>query len=447
MRRIRISKISLRDLLATAGPALFLVLAGFWVAYQFVEPAPPVSLAIGTGSPGGAYHAFAQRYRDLLARDGIRLEVRPSSGSIENLRRLKEDRQDDEGMDIAFVQAGIAQEGEDSDLASLGNVYYEPVWVFYRGSRTLDRLTELKDKRVAIGGEGSGNQLLALQLLIASGFETDASGLVTLGGEAAEAALRKGELDAVFVVAAPEAPVVQRLLRMPEARLMSFAQAEAYAKRLPFLSVVTLPRGAIDLVKDIPPRDSHLVAPTVHLAARADLHPALASLVAQALTEVHGKAGLFAKAGEFPVFRDQDFPRSKEAERYYRSGAPFLQRYLPFWAAVLVDRIGVLLIPLFGLLIPASRIVPALYAWRVRSRIYRWYGELKYLEHDIRAHFAPERAADFMERLDRIEEQANARPVPLAFTNELYILREHINLVRGTLARQQAKSGDKKPQG
>lgn len=437
MRRFRISAISLRDLLATAGPAVALVIAGFWVAYQFVAPAPPKSLVISTGSLTGAYHAFAGRYRDILARNDIRLEVRTSSGSIENLRALKND---DSGVDIAFVQAGIAQEDEDSELASLGNVYYEPVWVFYRGGQVLDRLTQLRGKRIAIGGEGSGNQLLALQLLLASGFQTDSPGLIPLGGEAAEAALRKGEVDAVFFIAAPEAPAVQHLLQVPDIRLMSFAQADAYTKRLPFLSVVRLPRGGVDIVKDIPARDTLLVAPTAHLAARDALHPALVSLLAQALTEVHGQAGLFHKAGEFPTFRDHDFPRSDEAERHYKSGPPFLQRYLPFWLAVFADRIGVMLIPLFALLIPASRIVPLLYSWRVRSRIYRWYGELKYLEHDIRQHFATDRVGDFMDRLDRIEEQANARPVPLAFTNELYILREHINLVRGTLARQQAKT-------
>ncbi len=435
MRRLPIARISFRDLAATAGPALLLVLVGFWIAYQFVDPAPPRRVAITTGAANGAYHVFAERYRRVLDRYGIRLDIRESSGSIENLGRLKDDGA---GVDIGFVQAGIAQEGQDSELVSLGNVYFEPVWVFYRSTAVLDRLTQLHGRRVAIGGEGSGTQLLALQLLLASGFETDSAGLVTLDGEAAEAALKSGTLDAVFYIAAPEAPVVQRLLRMPGVRLMSFVQAEAYARRMPFLSVVTLPRGGVDLVADIPARDTTLVAPTAHVVARADLHPALVSLLAQVLSEVHGKAGLFGRAGEFPSFRDQDFPHSGDAARYYKSGAPFLQRYLPFWLAVFLERIVVMLIPVVALLIPASRIVPAVYSWRIRSRIYRWYGELKFLEHEIREHFSAERVGEFMERLDRVEDNANARPVPLAFTNELYILREHINLVRGALARMQA---------
>ncbi|MBA3904296.1 MAG: C4-dicarboxylate ABC transporter substrate-binding protein [Rhodocyclaceae bacterium] len=436
MRRIGIPRISLHDLLATAGPVVLLVIAGFWIAYQFVEPAPPRRVVISTGSPGGAYHAFAERYRGILARNDIRLEIRPSSGSIENLQRLKSD---DSGVDIAFVQAGIAQEGEDSELVSLGNLYYEPVWVFYRDGQTLDRLSQLKGKRVAVGGEGSGTQLLALQLLIASGFETDEPGFVTLGGDAAESALEKGEVDAVFFIAAPEATTIQRLLRIPGVKLMNFAQADAYTKRLPFLSVVKLPEGGIDLVRNIPPHDTLLVAPTAHLVARYDLHPALASLLAQVLLEVHGKPGLFSRAGEFPTFRDNDFPHSDVAQRNFKSGPPFLQRYLPFWVAVFVDRLVVMLIPLFALLIPASKIVPALYAWRIRSRIYHGYGELKYLENDIRQHFDADKIGEYMEKLDRIEEKANVRPIPLSFTSELYALREHINLVRGALVRQQAK--------
>jgi TRAP transporter TAXI family solute receptor len=435
MRRFLVPQASLRDLLATIGPLVLLILAGFWIAYQFVEPAPPRKLVISTGSPGGAYHAFAQRYRDILARNDIQLELRPSSGSIENLGRLKDDNS---GVDIAFVQAGITQEDEDSDLVSLGNVYYEPVWVFYRGKRVLDRLTQLRGQRVAIGGESSGTQLLALQLLIASGFATDTAGLVSLGGAEAEAALKKGEVDAVFFIAAPEATAIQHLLRLPGVKLMSFAQAEAYAKRLPFLSLVKLPGGGIDLVKEVPARDTLLVAPTAHLVARDSLHPALVSLLAQALVEVHGKPGLFNQSGEFPAFRDHDFPHNADAARYYKSGPPFLQRYLPFWLAVLADRLVVLLIPLFALLIPASRLVPTIYAWRIRSRIYRCYGELKFLERDIRLKFAPDKAEEYLKRLDRIEEEANARPIPLSYTNELYTLREHIELVRGTLARLQA---------
>ncbi len=435
MRRFNLAKISLRDLLLVGLPVLLLVVIGFWIASRFVQPGPPRHVVISTGAASGAYHAFAERYRDILAKNGITLELRSSLGSVENIGRLKSD---DAGVDIAFVQAGVTQEDEDSELMSLGNVYYEPVWVFYRGAQTLDRLTQFRGKRIAIGGEGSGTQLLVLQLLIASGFATDDKNLLALSGDASLVALKKGEVDAVFFISAPEAPVIQQLLQVPDAKLMSFTQAEAYARRIPSLSVVTLPEGGIDLVKNIPPHDTLLVAPTAHLVARANLHPALVSLLAQVLKEVHGRPSLFAKSGEFPAFRDHDFPVSEDAERYYKSGPPFLQRYLPFWIAVFVDRAFVLLIPLIAILIPALRFMPALYAWRIRSRIFRLYGELKFLENEIRRDYSPETAPDFAKRLDAIEEKANARPIPLSYTNELYELRSHINLVREVLARQVA---------
>ncbi len=442
MKRFNLSKISLHDLLVVGLPLILLVALGFWMASRFVQPGPPHHVVISTGAAGGAYHVFAERYRDILAKNGITLELRPSSGSIENVGRLKSD---DSDVDIAFVQAGVVHEDEDSELISLGNIYYEPVWVFYSGTPTMDRLTQFRGKRIATGGESSGTQLLALQLLIASGFTTDDPNLLTLSGDAALAALQKGDVNAVFFIAAPEAPAIQQLLQVPGIKLMSFTQAEAYARRVPALSVVTLPEGGVDLVNNIPAHDTLLIAPTAHLVARAKLHPALITLLAKVLKEVHGGPGLFGKNGEFPAFRDQDFPVSADAERYYKSGPPFLQRYLPFWLAVFVDRAFVMVIPLIVLLIPALRYMPTLYAWRIRSRIFRLYGELKFLESEIRRQHTREAALDLAKRLDAIEELANARPIPLSYTGELYELRTHINLVRGVLARATTEQRDLNP--
>jgi len=439
MRRFNLTKVSLRDLLVVGLPTLLLIVVGFWAASRFIKPGPPQNVVITTGVANGAYTVFAERYKEVLARNGIKLEIRTSQGSIENVQRLKDGTS---GVDIGFIQAGILQEDEESELMSLGNVYYEPVWVFYRASKVgkeVNRLTQLKGKRIAIGGESSGTQLLALQLLLASGFQTDDPNLVTMSGEAAESALEKGEVDVVFFISAPEALVIDRLMRVSDVKLMNFSQADAYSRRMPFLSLVTLPEGAMDMVKNLPSEGTTLVAPTAHLVARNDLHPALVSLLAQALQEVHGPAGLFAKSGEFPAFRDHDFPQSTDAQYFYKNGQSFLQRYLPFWIAVFVERALVLLIPLIALLIPAARLLPTLYEWRIRSRIFRLYGELKELENDIRAEFSPAREPEFLQRLSEIEDKANGRPIPLSHTNELYFLREHINLVREVLVRQVGK--------
>ncbi len=443
MARLRAGLLSLRDLLATAWPIVLITTIGFVVAYQFVEPAPPRHLTITTGSDSGAYSLFARRYAEILARSGVRLDIKTSPGTQENLQRIKQGE-----AEAAFVQGGAvltAASTEDDAPLSLGSAYYEPVWVFYRGRKTLDQLQQLAGKRIAVGAEGSGIRGLALQLLEANEIPTDSGHLLPLAGLDAAEELQQGRIDAAFIVAAPEAPVVQVLLRSPGVRLMSFSQADAYTRRFSFLSKIVLPQGVVDLVRNYPPRDTVMLATTANVIVSEQLHPALASLLLQAMSEVHGKGGFFQRAGEFPAYRDQSFRLSEDARRHYKSGPPFLQRYLPFWLAVLVERLLVLLLPLFALLLPLLRVAPALYTWRVRSKIFRCYGDLKFLENDLRQHYDPTRHATYVDRLERIEEEAYTRNVPLAFTDLLYTLREHINLVRHKLRSLEKPQGEHAP--
>lgn len=441
MARLRAGLFSLRDLLATAWPIVLITAIGFAVAYQFVQPAPPRHLTITTGGESGAYYPFAKRYAEILARSGITLEVKTSAGSLENLQRIRKGE-----AEVGFVQGGAMlppESAEESVPLSLGSVYYEPVWVFYRGEQTVSRLHQLEGRRIAVGAEGSGIRGLALQLLEANEISTRGKHIVPIAGLDAAEALQQGQIDAAFIIAAPEAPVVQVLLRSPGVRVMSFSQADAYARRFPFLTKIILPHGAVDLVRNTPPHDTVLLATTANLIVSEDLHPALASLLLQATSEVHGKSGFFQHSGEFPAYKDHSFELSADAERYYKSGTPFLQRYLPFWIAVLVERLFVMLLPLFALLLPLLRIAPAIYTWRVRSKIFRCYGELKFLENDIRQHYDAARHADYLERLDRIEEEANTRNIPLGFTDLLYTLREHINFVRQKLRKLHAAAAVK----
>ncbi|MBU1365268.1 MAG: TAXI family TRAP transporter solute-binding subunit [Gammaproteobacteria bacterium] len=440
MAKIKAGLLSLRDLFATAWWIVLLAGIGFVIAYQFVEPAPPKKIVISTGSESGAYYQFAQRYASILAKNGITLEVRSSAGSLENLERLKNDE-----VQVGFVQGGVVPAKEDPDaeddsgLLSLGSVFYEPVWVFYRGDKDLTRLTELQGKRIAIGQEGSGVRQLAQQLLDANDIPAGPN-LVPLAGLLAAEELQQGRIDAAFIIAAESAPVVQVLIRSPGVKLMSFAQDRAYQRRFPFLTKLTFPRGVADLVRDFPPDDIKVLAPTANLIIRDDLHPALQTLLLRTASEVHGKSGFFQDAGEFPAYMDQMLPLSPDAARYFKSGPPFLQRYLPFWLAVLVDRLIVLLVPIFALLIPLLRVAPAIYTWRVRSKVFRIYGELKFLEDDLKNHFDPARQADYRSRLDALEDEASALHIPLGFTDLVYTLREHVNLVRHILDKKEASA-------
>ena len=429
-RRLSIRSLSPRDLLAVGLPALLLIAAAFWFASRFIQPAPPESLVMATGSIEGAYHQYAQRYREILARKGFDLQLRPSEGSVENLALLDAST---ERVDVAFVQGGLGNPSKSPSLVALGGLYHEPLWVFHRLPADISRLSDLRGRHVAIGPEGSGTRALSLQLLRANGLGPGQVRLSSLTGAAAGEALRTGRVDALMLIAAPEAGYIAALLRDPDLRLMRFAQADAYTKKFLFLSKVVLPHGATDLARDLPRQDVVLVAPTAQLVARDDLHPTLQTLLLQAAAEVHGGAGLFQAAREFPSGLQQDFPLSKEAERFHRGGLPFLQRILPLWLAILIERLWVMVLPVVAVALPLSRIIPPLYNWRIRRRILGLYGELRLIEYDIRTDFDPTKALDYERKIDALELAAYTRPIPLGFSDQVYLLRQHISLVRETL--------------
>lgn len=426
-RRRALREVSLKDLLLALGPALVLIALAFWVAFKFVQPAPPRQLAIVTGAEGGAYYAFAQRYRDILARHGVTLDIRTSAGSLENLALLMNP---DSGVEVGFAQGGSGSAANSSRIFSLGSVYYEPAWIFLRQDLKIRDIADLHGQRVAVGPDGSGTRALALQLLSLNGVVLPPTQLLYLGAREAADKLKNAEADAAFIVSAPEAKVVQELLAAPGISLLSLDHAAAYILRFPFLTRLTLPRSTVDFISDIPPRNVSLIAPTTNIVGTEDLHPALAYLLLSAMKEVHGGPGWFQTQGKFPAPTDVDFPLSDQAERFYRSGVPFLYQYLPFWVANLVERLWVLVLPLVAVVVPMMKIVPPLYAWRVRSRIYRWYGELKFLEQEVAAQPAPEEIPGMLQRLERIDRAVANISVPLSYADQLYTLKEHIRLVR-----------------
>ena len=415
-----------RDLSLTIISVIAAASAVFVFAFRFVEPAPPDSIAISTGAIDGGYHMFAQRYQEILARDGVKLELRPSAGSQENVSRLLDDKSD---VEVGFLQGGSAFAANAPELVSLGSIYYEPLWVFYRGPEIHD-FGGLRGKRLAIGPEESGTRALALQLLAVNAAVMPPTMLLAENGKQANEMLLQGKLDAVFMVGPPESPLVEQLVSASGVTLLSLDRAEAYTRRFPALTKLTLPQGVFDFVKNVPAHDVTLISPTANLLAVDSLHPALAYLLMRAASEIHGDAGLLRKAGEFPAPLNSEFPLSAEATRYYKSGPPFLQRFLPYWAAVLVDRLWLTLLPVLALLIPLGRILPAVYRWRVRSRIYRWYAKLKEVELELDEHSTQEKLTELLGRLDQIEHAVNRINTPLAYTDNLYAFRQNVGLVR-----------------
>jgi TRAP-type uncharacterized transport system substrate-binding protein len=429
---LELDRSALKDAALVVVPGVLLVVASFWLASAFIRPAPPTSFLMSTGPQGGAYHLFAQRYRDIVARDGIAMELRPSLGSLENLERLNDAGS---GVHAALVQAGIGAGAEFPELRSLGAVFYEPLWIFYRGAREATSLNELVDRRIAIGPEGSGSRALALQLLRAVGAAETQPNMLPLGGAEAAEALAQGRVDAVVVVGAPDAPVVQRLINAEGVRLLSLANAEAFARRFPHLTALRLPAGVLDLAARIPPQEVSLLATTATLVVRADFHPALAFLLLQAAATVHSSSGVLQHHREFPSVRESEFALSEDAVRYLQQGPPFLRRYLPFWLANLIERMIVLLLPLFAVLVPAVKVVPALLQWRAKSRVFRWYGEVKYLEQELARHPDAAHAPGLLERLDEIERGVARTSIPNAYSDYAYNLRTHLDVVRNRILR------------
>jgi TRAP transporter TAXI family solute receptor len=433
MRRVmtnvrRFTSLSLRDLLVALGPTVVLVIAACVAAWLLVDPAPPHHVVLATGQENSAYEQFGSDYAKALAKNDIKVTLERSLGSQDNLQRLVEGR-----ADIGFVQSGSTNEALASrrGLMSLGSLFTEPVWLFLREPVTVDNLTQLRGLRINLGPEGTGVPRLFLQVLAVNGVEPNELQVSSLENTQATMALLDGSIDGLVFSSAPEAPLVQMLLQTPGIKLFDFTQAEAYTRRLPFLTHVVLPRGIVDLGRDIPSRDYQLIAPTATLVARENLHPALIDLFVQAASEIHGGAGWFQQQGQFPTPKYTEIPVAREASRFYRDGPPLLQRYMRFWLANLFERMWVILVPLAALLIPLSKVVPPLYVWRIRSRIYRWYGQLRVVEQELEAHQgeAAERAG-LLRRLDDIERRVNQTSVPLAFADQLYALRSHINFVR-----------------
>lgn len=416
------------------GPVALLVVIAFVLAYQFIKPAPPGRIVMATAAPDGAYHAFARRYAAYLAQEGITLELRTTAGSVENIALLRAGE-----VDLALVQGGVDAPAAPASkapadaqaaapgLTSLGSVYYEPLWLFHRRDVAMQRVVDLAGRRIAVGPEGSGTRALVARLLRDNGV-TEVGNWLPQGGRAAVDALIGGEADAAFLVISAESPLIAELLRHPDIRLADFRRAKAYSRRYRFLSTLELPEGSVDLEANIPEATVHLLAPTANLVSRPDLHPALVDLILIAAREVHRDGGWFEHPDEFPMPEHLAFPLNRDADRFYEHGPPFLQRVLPFWAASLIDRLKIMLLPLLVLLLPLFKVMPPIYQWRMRARIYRWYDELERVE--LRAAAGDVDKAWLGAELDRIEAEVQRVDVPLSFTDRLYHLRQHIELVR-----------------
>lgn len=417
-------------------PIALLALAIMGVAWVTWLPLPPSEITFSSGLPEGVYHAYARRYEAFFARNGVTLRVVSSDGTGQNLQRLT-----GAGLpqaDLAFIQGGTGA-ARGARLLTIARVDVEPLWIFSR-QPALESLQQLQGLRVSLGPAGSGTRMLGLALL--DQVRMSGKDIVDseLSGEAAIRALSSGALDVVMMVSAPDAPVVRALLALPGVQLVQLRHSGALIDRLPYLEPRLLAQGAMGARPFLPPRDTTVLATSASLVARSDLHPALQRLAARAAQEVHGSAGLFRQNGEFPTLKRLEFPASPQARRTLAYGVPWFEAYLPFWWGQVLLRLLLVCLPVALVALWLARMVPAYLRWVLESRIARWYGELKYIEHDLaRGKVTGLERTQFLARLDRIERAMRDVVTPAYLMPRWFLLRKHVGFVRAGLYRQRGR--------
>ncbi len=426
----KISGLLAKEFLKEVLPYALLILLAVFLAIHYINPAPPKKIVISAGGNSVNNRAYAAIYGALLKQHGIELEIRESAGDVEDIRLLKDESS---GVDLAFVQDGVARAEGAGVLQSLGSLYYEPAWILCRCAEQLGHLSKLKGKRIAVGPQGDGSHVLAMTLLGASGVNARNAYLSELTGDDAVDALNGGKIDAAIIVDMSDSMVVKRALKNPRVHLISLDDAEALSRQNSYLHHLVLPESSIDIARNIPSKSVHLVAPTTMLVKSENMHPALVYLMMKIIKQIHNGPGILNVKDAFPSMQGSDFPLSAQADNFYRNGPPFLDKYLPFWASTFISRTLIVIVPLLAILLPLSKIIPLAYRTFMRWRLFRYYGELRYLETQLNQEQGRLDRDYYLQKLDQIESRARSIKLPISYSQYLYELRSHIEFVRSKI--------------
>ncbi len=407
---------------------LFSVVAilAFLATAKFLKPAPPKSFSIATGRSDGAYYHFAKEYQKLLKKEGISLKIVTTAGSIEALKLLDKGK-----VDVAFIQGGTAGKYiNHTNLSSLASIFYEPLWVFYlRKLQNINYLYDLKGKTISIGEIGSGTKALSELLLKENDITKNNTNIKYLSSKESIKELQKGKLDALFMVVSPTSENIKKLLSNKNIKLFSFKRALAYKQKFLFLTDLTLGEGIIDLKKNIPSNNKVLLATTCTLVQNNNFNPELMKLLLKIAKKIHSKKTLFAPEGFFPNAKFTQIPINEDAKIYLLKGDSFLEKIFPFRVAVTINRLIIFLIPLITLLLPFFKGILPIYRWRIRYKIYRWYGQLNEIDKNIEfmdIESIETSIKSIKELQKEIKEQTN---IPLSYMGEYYNLQLHIDLI------------------
>lgn len=401
------------------------------LALIYFIPAPPSKVVMATAFKGASFEYYGRQYREIFARSHVELELRETAGAVENLKLLQDPNAD---VQIAFVTGGLLDSKHARGVLSLGTVYDQPFWIFYPANEQLDQLSQLKGKRIAVGPEGSATRHMAEQVLGKGGVNSETASFLPFAGEAADKALKAGQLDAVWIIGVPEATAVQSFLRNPSLRPMSFPMAEAFTRIFPDLTRMTLPQGTIDIERMIPANDVQLIGTKSKVLVRSDLHPEIVQLLLQTMKEVHSGADIFHRSGEYPNGSDSEYAVAPTAIDFYKNGPSFTQRHLPLWLSIHVQRAIALLVTGIAIGLPLLHFLPQSYNWMIRRRLFYWYAELRTLETSFDSITSHKQLIDKQAEIERIEDELSKIHFPLTFSDQVYNLRHHIDLVRRKIA-------------
>ena len=390
-------------------------------------PSPPSKVTMATAFKGSSFEYYGHQYREIFARFNVDLELRPTSGAVENIKILQDPKS---GVQISLMVSGVSDGKHAPGLLSLGTVYNNPYWIFYSSNEPFDRLSQLKGKRIAVGPEGSASRSSAQQILGRGGVNSETATFSPFAGTAAVEAINDGKIDAIWIVGAPDSTSVKSLLQNPTVRIMSLPTAKAFARIFPDLTRLELPQGVIDIERNIPPNDVQLIGSPTKVLVRSDLHPEIVQLLLQTMVEVHGGSDIFARVGEFPNSADTEYPVAPAAIDFYKNGPSFMQRHVPLWLSVHAQRAIAVLVTAIALGLPLFRLLPLAYNWITRRRLFYWYAQLKALEASFDAGPMGKHLSEKQAEIERIEEAVSHIRFPLTFSDQLYNLRSHIDIVR-----------------
>jgi TRAP-type uncharacterized transport system substrate-binding protein len=413
-------------------PVALVIALIVWIV-TLINPMPPRTIIMACGPEGSSYESFGKRYQKLLAKDGIQLKLVQTAGGVENLSLLNDPHS---GVQVGFVEGGISRETDISELASLGTLCYEPMWFFSRQAVSDRGLSVLRGKRISVGPVGSDSRALVDKLLKRDALGIGAFQQLELSPEDAAKELLAGHIDGAIIMSAWNSPIIHQLIAAKGIYVVNFSRADAYVALFPSLSKVVVPMGAGDLQTNKPSQDTVLLSAKTSLIVRDDLHPGIKFLLMETASKIHSRAGIFQDAGEFPAAEAHEIPLSRDANHYYKSGQPFLQRYLPFWLAALVEETVILLIPLIGLMYPLWKGFTTLYGWGMQRKIFLIYGELFWLESEIDKLGAQPPTEELLTRMKRLEDRTNRVKVSTKFIPMLYSLKDTVANIRERLHNQ-----------